>query len=147
MHPEREGERGSVPEVNKKRGMGDLGGVVHSDSCSSSSRRQDVGCDPKLGLLHSPYSLPKPWSLSKTHSPSKNLFGTLSLLTSPSFFLLLFLRHSWYPTPLPGPAVCADREQCVSGPPANRPAISAQTLKKRDGMCGWKTRWLSDIWE
>lgn len=128
MHSEREGEGGSIPEVNKQ---GDLGGVVHSDSGSSSSRRQEVGCDPKLGLLQSSYSLPKPWSLCKPNSSSKKLFGTLSLLTSPSsssfpssFSPLLI------PNPHPGPAVCANREQCVSGLPARTCYFSLDTKEE-----------------
>lgn len=69
MHSEREGERGSIPEVKKKGEKGVLGGVMHSDSGSSSSRRQDVGCDLKLGFLHSSYSLPKSPEASQRPTP------------------------------------------------------------------------------
>lgn len=54
--------------------MGDLGGVVHSDSGSSSSRRQDVGCDLKLGLLHSSYSLLKSPETSPRPTPPQKSY-------------------------------------------------------------------------
>lgn len=74
MHSEREGERGSIPEVTKKGEKGDLGGVMHSDSGSSSGRRQDVGCDLKLGFLHSSYSLPKSPEASPRPTPPQKSY-------------------------------------------------------------------------
>lgn len=95
---------GSIPEVNEKWGVGDLGGVVLSDSGSSSSRRQEVGCDPKLGLLQDSYSLPTPWSLCKPHSSSKKAIWNTFIINQP-FFFFSFYFFSTVDTPPPPPVL------------------------------------------
>lgn len=83
--------------------MGDLGGVVHSDS-GSSSRRQDVGCDLKLGLLHSSYSLLKSPETSPRPTPPQKAIWNTFIINQP-FFSFSFFVFSTLDTQPPPPVL------------------------------------------